>query len=305
MNNKILVICGPTATGKTALGIHLAKKFNGEIISADSRQVYKRMDIGTGKEWSDEIPIWGYDLVDPKEEFSVSHFLTFAKEKIEDIINRGKLPIVVGGTGFYIKAIIDGIPTIDIPQNKSLRKILQTKNTDELFEMLSGVDALKSASLNSSDKRNPRRLIRAIEVAQYEIDRPSLRLRSTSHLENKFIQIGLTMTMDKFAKRIEERVKQRIDMGMVTEVKKLLESGVVWDMQSMNTLGYKQYRDYFEGDVPEEVVIDEWVREEIKYVKRQITWFKKDRRISWFSLPVNKSDIIRLCQEKLKFLIKQ
>lgn len=280
MNNKILVICGPTATGKTSLGIELAQKFNGEIISADSRQVYRGMDIGTGKEWSDDVVIWGYDLVSPKEEFSVSHFLNFAKEKIDDILNRGKLPIVVGGTGFYIKGIVDGITTVDIPQNKSLRKILEEKSVDELFEMLSNVDSIKSASLNSSDKKNPRRLIRAIEVAQYSLDNPSSNKKIIN--KNNFIQIGLTTSLENLRERITKRVKQRVKMGMKNEVKKLLDSGVDWSMQSMYSLGYRQYRDYFEGGVPEEVVIDEWTREEIKYAKRQMTWFKKDKRISWY-----------------------
>jgi tRNA dimethylallyltransferase len=140
VQDKILVVCGPTATGKTSLGIELAKKFNGEIISADSRQVYKEMDIGTGKEWGEGVDIWGYDLVAPKEDFNVSQFLKFAEEKILDIKSRKKIPIIVGGTGFYIKGIVDGIETVEIPQNKSLRKILEEKTVDELFEMLSGID---------------------------------------------------------------------------------------------------------------------------------------------------------------------
>lgn len=285
MKNKtmILVICGPTATGKTALGIKLAKKFDGEIISADSRQVYKDMDIGTGKELSDEIVIHGYDLVTPFEEFSVSHFVNFAKEKIMDIKERGKLPIVVGGTGFYIKALIDGIGTIEIPQNKDLRNILEKKNKLELYEMLGNVDPVRAGGLNFSDKNNPRRLVRAIEVAQYTIDQPSLKLRPASNNFN-FYQIGLKTSIEELVKRIKERVKKRVEMGMKDEVKKLLSMGVDWSMQSMYTLGYRQYRDYFEGGVPEEVVIDEWKKEEIKYAKRQITWFKKDRRINWFSL---------------------
>lgn len=303
MQNKILVICGPTATGKTSLGISLAKKFNGEIISADSRQVYKGMDIGTGKEFSDDVVIWGYDLVDPKEEFSVSQFAKFAKNKITDIQKRGKLPIVVGGTGFYIKSITDGIETIDIPQNKNLRANFNNKNAGELFETLSEIDPLKSASLNFSDKNNPRRLIRAIEVAQYNIDHPKINKKIMNN--NEFIQIGLSATNEELGKRIEERVKQRVEKGMKDEIKKLLDGGVDWSMQSMQALGYRQYRDYFEGEVPEEVLIDEWRREEIKYAKRQMTWFKKNKKINWFNINSDLSDIIALCQEKLKFHIEQ
>lgn len=308
MQHTILVICGPTATGKTSLGITLAEKFNGEIISADSRQVYKGMDIGTGKEWSDKIKIWGYDLVDPKEEFNISSFLNFAKAKITDINSRGKLSIIVGGTGFYIKGIVDGYQTIDIPQNKSLRKILDEKKPDDLFDMLSGIDPVKSASLNSSDRNNPRRLIRAIEVAQYKIDHSHAVSKNEAIGSFDFVQIGLTSTSNVIKERIEERVKMRVEMGMKAEVEKLLKSGVDWSMQSMYSLGYRQYRDYFEGGVSESVVIDEWTKEEIRYAKRQMTWFKKDRRINWFDvnkIKNNKSDIITLCQEKLKSHTKQ
>lgn len=302
MQNKILVVCGPTATGKSSLGILLAKKFYGEIISADSRQVYKKMDIGTGKEFSDDVKIWGYDLVDPRDEFSVSQFAKFAKNKIIDIQKKGKLPIIVGGTGFYIKAITDGIETIDIPQNKNLRANFEDKNADELFETLSNIDPLKSASMNFSDKNNPRRLVRAIEIAQYQIDHPKTDKKTIGG--NEFIQIGLTASGEILASRIDRRVKKRVEMGMKKEIKKLLDSGVDWSMQSMQALGYKQYRDYFEGGVPEEVVMDEWSREEIKYAKRQMTWFKKEKRIKWFDVAAPLSDIISICQEKLKFPIK-
>src|SRR3989344_7906229 len=141
---NMLVICGPTATGKTKLGIFLAQKFNGEIISADSRQVYKYMNIGTGKEWDDTVKIWGYDLVDPKENYSVSEYLKYAKTAIEDIHKRNKLPILVGGTGLYIKAVVDGIETINIPSNKELRKSLNNKEVDELFEKLAILDSSKA-----------------------------------------------------------------------------------------------------------------------------------------------------------------
>src|SRR5687767_6639381 len=122
---KLLVICGPTATGKSSLAFKLARKFNGELISADSRQVYIGMDIGTGKEWGEGVEIWGYDLVDPDKEFSVAQYLRFATKKISDIEKRGKLPILVGGTGLYIKGVVDGIPTVDVPRNKKLREILE------------------------------------------------------------------------------------------------------------------------------------------------------------------------------------
>jgi tRNA dimethylallyltransferase len=146
-------------------------------------------------------------------------------------------------------------------------------------------------------------LVRAIEVAQYGIDNP----KKKKEINNKynFIQIGLTTSVENLRERIAKRVQKRVEMGMKDEVKKLLNSGADWSMQSMQALGYRQYRDYFEGDVPEENVIDEWTKEEIKYAKRQITWFKKDRRIVWFNTQGKKSDIIALCQKRLKFPTKQ
>ena len=152
-SKKLLVICGPTATGKTQLGFRLAKQFNGEIVSADSRQVYKYMDIGTGKEWDDEIKIWGYDLVDPKESYSVSDYFREMKIVIEDVWSRNKLPIIVGGTGLYIKSLVDGIPTVDIPKNENLRKSLEKISIEEMFDKLAVLDSSKVASLNSYDSK--------------------------------------------------------------------------------------------------------------------------------------------------------
>ena len=171
---KLLVICGPTSVGKTSLAIRLAKKFNGEIVSADSRQVYKKMDIGTGKDLPansklqtlnsklgfyliQSIKLWGYDLVEANEEFNVSEYLNIAKTVITDIQKRGKLPILVGGSGFYIKGVIDGIPTVNIPANKELRNKLESMTAPDLFEKLAELSAERAGSMNSSDKKNPRR----------------------------------------------------------------------------------------------------------------------------------------------------
>lgn len=281
---KLLVICGPTATGKSSLGILLAKKFNGEIISADSRQVYKGMDIGTGKEWGEGTTIWGYDLVSPKDEFSVSAFLKFAEKKINDIVDRGKLPILVGGTGLYIKGVVDGIPTIDIPVNKKLRKNLERLDVTELYEHLSQLDSIKAGSMNSSDRRNPRRLIRAIEVVMW-----SLNNSKKASVEKKkelydTLFLGLTAPQAFLEERISARVEERIKMGFEGEVKNLIESGVDWNDQAMMSLGYRQWRDYFEGAVEKETAISEWKKEERKYARRQMIWWRRDVRINWFDI---------------------
>ncbi len=285
MSNKLLVICGPTATGKTSLGIALARTLNGEIISADSRQVYKRMDIGTGKEWAKDVKIWGYDLVSPKSEYSVARFLIFAHKTISDIQKRGKLPILVGGTGLYIKAVIDGIATVAVPRNDGLRDKLKEKSAGELYESLSNLDSVKAGSLNSSDKKNPRRLIRAIEIVQWKLSHGrKARLDSKVPAPDSILFIGLTATKDFLDRRISERVKDRIKKGIKAEIKTLLKSGVNWDDQSMMSLGYRQWRDYFEGIMDESEVIREWEREEKKYARRQIVWWKNDKRIKWFDI---------------------
>ncbi len=298
---KLLVVCGPTATGKTALGIYLAKKFNGEIISADSRQVYRGMDIGTGKDLGrnseykvinnnlgyyemDGIRIFGYDIVDPREDFSISQYLKFAKKAIREIRAKNKLPIVVGGTGFYIKGIVDGIPTVDVPRNDNLRAQLGQKSAGELFESLSQIDSFKAGSLNASDKKNPRRLIRAIEVALYLIDHKLSPEQLTETENNDVLFIGLGGSKNYLDGCIGKRVDDRTSVGMKEEIQNLIASGVTWSDQSMYSLGYRQYRDYFEGGVDEDHVIAEWKKEERKYAARQMVWFKKDLRIYWFNI---------------------
>jgi len=281
--NKLLVICGPTATGKTSLGILLAKKINGEIVSADSRQAYKNMDIGTGKVWGEGIKIWGYDLVSPKDEFSVSKYLKFAQKVISDIERRGKLPILVGGTGLYIRGVVDGIPTINVPQNRKLRRNLEKMDSNQLYEHLSQIDSFKAGSMNSSDKKNPRRLIRAIEVAMWTLDNSK---KGLSQNKKSFdtLFVGLTAPSVFLDERIEKRVDERMDEGFEEEVKKLIDSGVDWNDQSMMSLGYRQWRDFAEGAVDKEAALSEWKKEERKYAKRQMVWWRRDGRINWFDI---------------------
>ena len=305
--NKLLIICGPTATGKTSLGLDLAQKFEGQIVSADSRQVYRHMDIGTGKDvpegsvWKtskihvdsihgqigyyltkEYIKIWGYDLVDPLDDFSVSHYTKVAKAIIEKIYHDADLPIMVGGTGLYIKGVVDGIETAGIPQNKELRSSLSGKTADELFEILRVENASEAASLNMSDRANPHRLIRKIEIADY-----LKRHDSPNELGLKFDEvlfIGLKADMKFLEDKIKDRVNKRLSLGMEDEIISLLKRGVSWEMQSMYSLGYKQWYQYFEGKINNDQLAKHWANEELKYAKRQMTWFKKDKRINWFDV---------------------
>jgi tRNA dimethylallyltransferase len=298
--DKLLVICGPTATGKTKLALHLAKLFDGEVISADSRQVYKGLNIGTGKDLPinsklkmqseklggyylvNDIKIWGYDLVEPNNEFSVSGYESFAKEIIKDINKSGKLPIIAGGTGLYIKGAVEGIPTSSVPKNKNLRESLKKFSVDELYEKLAEMDPIKAGNMNSSDNKNPRRLVRAIEIAQSYLTGGYI--KDSEEAARNILIIGLKAPEPYLLEAIEKRVRKRISMGMENEVRGLLEKGVKWDYQSMTSLGYGIWRDYLEGTKTLGEVEKEWVREEIKYTKRQMTWFNNDERINWFDV---------------------
>lgn len=277
--NKLLIICGPTATGKTSLAAKLAKKYNGEIISADSRQVYRGMDIGTGKDRPQGVTVWGYDLVDPNEDFSVAQYQKFARNKISQIWQRGKLPILVGGTGFYIKAVVDGIGSMHIPPDPVLREKLQHKSAFELFDILVQKDPEKAKRMNQSDKNNPRRLVRAIETAVF-----GQKVNYGEEIEFDSLFIGLGCESVELKKRIKKRVKERIKKGMEEEVVSLLRKGVNWQSQALNTLGYRLWRSFFKGDISLDELEKLWVREERQYAKRQITWFKKETRIKWFNI---------------------
>jgi tRNA dimethylallyltransferase len=308
MKNKLLVICGPTSTGKTNLALNIAKIFSGELISADSRQVYKSLDIGTGKDipenfnfcvsdlkfrnkkigyYTDgKISIWGYDLADTREEFSISSYFKITEKIVSDLIKRSKLPVFVGGSGLYIRAVVDGINTIEIPKDTELRKSLQGKGVNELYEILRICDPFKTGAMNRSDIKNPRRLIRAIELSKYEIINKYSKKPKPS-MDFDILEIGLNAPKEIIAENINKRVDARLQKGIENEIERLFKFGVSWDDQSMNTIGYKEWKDYFLGCKPLEEVVNSWQRDERKYAKRQMTWFKKDQRIIWFDVSQN------------------
>jgi tRNA dimethylallyltransferase len=205
---------------------------------------------------------------------------------------------LVGGTGLYIKGVVDGIPTVNIPINRKLRKNLEKMDTNQLYEHLSQIDSFKAGSMNSSDKKNPRRLIRAIEVAMWILDNSK---RGLSQNKRSFdtLFIGLTAPSEFLEKRINKRIDGWIDEGFEEEVKKLIGSGVDWDDQSMMSLGYRQWRDFVEGAVEREAALSEWKKEERKYAKRQIVWWKRDGRINWFN--INEPEY----QKKVEKLVKK
>lgn len=309
--NKIGVVCGPTATGKTGLAVKLAKKFNGEIISADSRQVYRGMDIVTGKDLPkfsilsasdkyappifnfkflnkknqeigyylfEDIPVWMMDIVKPDEKFNVADYYELAWKVIKDIWIREKLPIVVGGTGFYIKALLEGIGTMGIGPDWDLRRELLNYSTVKLFEMLEKLDPERSRRMNESDRKNPRRLIRAIEVAK-KLKTENKKLNTDCFL------IGLTAQKKTLYERIDQRVDERVKLGAENEIKELLSKGYTWDNSIMGqTIGYCEWKDFFQGKATKEEVIQKWKYAEHNYARKQLTWFKKIENIHWYQL---------------------
>lgn len=279
---KLLIICGLTATGKTKFAISLAKKFNGELVSADSRQVYIGMDIGTGKDHPRDAKIHLIDIVKPDEEFSVFAFYLLAWKTIKDIWKRGKLPILVGGTGFYIKTIIDGVDTLEIPPNQKVREGMKDWTSQELFNYLSEIDSVKAASLNKSDKTNPRRLMRAIEVDLFKKENPNWK----PHKKEKVnvLMIGMGLEFKKIYKRIDERVLRRISAGSEKEVRELIDKGYSWSLPAMQSMGYIQWKPYFEKEASLDLVVERWQYDEHSYARRQMAWFKKDKRIFWFDI---------------------
>ncbi|PIS09472.1 tRNA (adenosine(37)-N6)-dimethylallyltransferase MiaA, partial [Candidatus Beckwithbacteria bacterium CG10_big_fil_rev_8_21_14_0_10_34_10] len=212
---RLLIITGPTASGKTKLGVRLAQMFNGELISADSRQVYKLMDIGTGKDLPLPVPIWGLDLVKPDQEFSVADWFKVAQKKIFELWKKDKLPIIVGGTGFYLKALINGFDSLGVEPDYKLRRRLEKMSLGELQEKLSQVYSQRYEEMNQSDKNNPRRLIRAIEVVQ------TLKKKSgfKSIKADKLLLIGLKAQKKYLYQKIDQRVEKRIRAGSEKEVK--------------------------------------------------------------------------------------
>ena len=305
--NKLLVICGPTATGKTQLALQIVQDYKADLVSADSRQVYRGMDIATGRDMPGNFKyqisniklnqkligyftdgktrLWGLDLVDPDEEFSVTDFVRFAVPIIKTTWSENRLPIVVGGTGLYFRALLGKSPDIYFPRNSKLRKELEKKPLSELQTELRRIDLDKFQNMNNSDVNNRRRLVRAIEVVYAKKDYAGGEwelLKVTADL----LRIGLTAPIATLTQRISERVDIRIKQGVVAEVTKLIKNGYSWNLPSMSALGIRQWQPYFEKGASLEYVRNKWIQDEVSYVKRQLTWFKKEPGVVWFDISV-------------------
>ena len=272
---------GGTATGKSELAIKLALKLGGEVISADSRQVYKGLDVGTGKISQKDmqgIPHYLIDVVSPKKKFTVVDFKKLADKKIKEIIKKGKLPIICGGTGFYIDAVTKGVVLPEVPPNNKLRKELETQTTEELVLTLQKLDTTRAQNI---DTKNRVRLIRAIEIAKAIGKVPAI---VEEKPEYKFIKIGLMLPEELFQKKVRTRVRQMFKAGLLKEIETLKKSGV--SEKRLEEFG-------FEYNNPTEESV---IKETLRYAKRQMTWFKRDKEIYWLNAS---KDVVSKVVEKL------
>ena len=279
MKKKLIVILGPTASGKSELAIKLAKKFNGEIISADSRQVYRGMNIGTGKITKKEmsgIPHYLINIVYPNEKFNVAIYKKLAIKAIKDIQSQGKLPFLVGGTGLYIQAVVDNIEFPKVPPQKRLREKLEKKSVRELFEIYKKIDEEGAKYI---EKENKRRLIRAIEVCTITGKSFWQQRKKGAKLLFDVLEIGMKLPKRELKKRIKKRVEKMFKMGLEKEAKYLVEE--YGHIPSLQTIGYQEWQDFFEGKIGKEKVKELIILHTIQFAKRQMTWFKKGKRIHW------------------------
>ena len=281
---KVIILLGPTASGKTALSISLAKKIGGEVVSADSRQVYLGLNLGTGKVTKVEMAGVSHHLLDiarPSQVYTASHFVKDARAAIADIRSRGKVPIICGGTGFYIDTLLGRMSIPEAPPNKTLRKVLAKKTAPQLFLMLKKLDSRRAKTI---DRHNPVRLIRAIEIAKALGKVPK---KKSAELYNALL-IGLTLPQEKLNNNIHTRLLSRIKVGMLREAKKLHEKGLSWKRMEELGLEYRYMARHLQGKITKQEMLAKLEAEIIKYSKRQLTWFRHHKDVHWLNPKENK-----------------
>ncbi len=287
MKKKIIVICGPTGIGKTGFAIWLANTFNGEIVGADSMQIYRYMDIGTAKPDSYERKMAVHhmiDIIDPDEEFDAAKFAEMADSSIAEIIKKGKIPIVAGGTGLYIKALLHGLFRQGRAADREIINRLETeskkKGSAYLHKKLETIDP------ESADKIHPNdsfRIIRALEVFESTGRTMSSYRKSHNFAVNRYdvLEFGLYMDRKKLYERIDKRVDYMIENGLIEEIKDLVKKGYSCKLKSMQSLGYRHICDYLDQKISFEETVSLLKRDTRRYAKRQFTWFRKDKKIIW------------------------
>lgn len=285
IKDKLIILAGPTASGKTAVSVDLAKRIGGEIISADSMQIYRGMDIGTAKITADEMQGVKHYLInvsDPKEDFNIVKFQNMVKCSIEEIKKNGHIPILVGGTGFYIQSIIYDIKFDKEDDNGSIRKVLEEEydkmGADFMYEKLKKIDSISAENIH---KNNKKRIIRAIEYFLINnaliSEHNELQRKKTSPYDFRFFV--LNPKRDILYDRINKRVDKMVEKGLVDEVKSLIESGLSIDNISMQGIGYKEIVEYLEGNIPLDKAVENIKQNTRHMAKRQVTWFKRERDV--------------------------
>ncbi|MFI3284129.1 MAG: tRNA (adenosine(37)-N6)-dimethylallyltransferase MiaA [Erysipelotrichaceae bacterium] len=286
---KVLVIVGPTAIGKTSFSVDLAKQFNGEIISGDSIQVYRGLDIGSGKvkkEEMQEIPHYGIDILEADDEYHVYAFQKMARKAIDEISDKGKLPIIVGGTGLYIKACLyDYVFEEQEPLDLS---IYQQQSSEVLYAKLLEIDPKSCEQIHGNNRK---RVIRALAMAEQGKTKSSLIASQTHQCLYDAMIVGLTAEREIVYDRINRRVKMMVDEGLVEEIQGLLDKGVRFEHQSMQGIGYREFQGYFNNQQSLVETIELIQRNTRRFAKRQYTWFNNQTPIHWI-------DIVNLEQGK-------
>ena len=289
--NPLIVIVGPTASGKSELGVRLAKRFNGEVISADSRQVYKGLDIGSGKITKKEmmgIPHHLLDVASPKRTFTVVQYQKRTFQAIALVLRRNKIPILVGGTPFYIYSVIDGYNFPMAKPNPKLRKQLEKLSVPQLFSKLQKLDPQRATSI---EKDNPRRLVRALEIV-LSTKKPVPQLKRAP-LPYPVLFLGIKRKPEELKRRISSRLKKRLRHGMGAEVKNLHASGVSWKRLGEFGLEYRYVAQYLQKNISKQEMIDSIQKESEDLARRQMTWFKKDPRIHWIQAQKEAENLLR------------
>ena len=305
MTNKIIAVVGPTASGKTALAVKIAKEFSGEVISCDSMQIYKGMDIGTAKPDIEEmcgIPHHMLDFLDPSQRFSVADFVKKARECIDDCLTRGKAPILAGGTGLYMDSVINNIDfkefSRDIEFRENLQKMAQEQGNEAVFELLKKKDPQAAEKIHPN---NIRRVIRALEVCEM-----TGKTFTEVNEESKKTPVydALILGIETERERLYEKINQRVDImmgkGLLEEVKALYDKGIGLDTTAMQAIGYKELLAFIKGEEPLLDAVEKIKQESRRYAKRQLTWFRRNEKINWINLDETSLDaILKQCSDFL------
>lgn len=290
--HRIIIILGPTASGKSGLAVKIAKKFNGEIISADSRQIYKGLDIGSGKITKKEmrgIHHYLLDVASPKRTFTVAQYQKLARDAIQKIWARGKLPILCGGTGFYIDALLNNYDLPAVKPDQKLRRELEKKTAASLFKELKKLDPRRAKNI---DRHNKCRLVRALEIT-LKTGKPIPLIIRANKGYSKILKIGLLPPANDLKSRIKKRLLKRLRQGMIEEVEKLRASGLSWKRLENFGLEYRYVTRYLQDKISHKEMIKILEKEIWHYAKRQMTWFRRDKRTLWIHTESEAQKLVR------------